>query len=359
MADMDGVDAPTVWVIRAGRPGEERDDFYLDHGLVGVGWGQLPDLTSVGSREDIAKLIRADRPNARNRSVGVRAGYLWRFRTEVRVGDVVVLPLTTTSQLALGVVTREYWYRENADPGKRHVVSVDWKRTEVPRTTLHPDLKDSLSGARSAVSAVRRKDRAWRFYQLMLEGRDPGIQLGQDGEAGGSDGAVDNEVADDAESEIDLESVGVARIQDYIAERFPRHRLSDLVAAVLEAEGFKTDVSPPGPDGGVDVFAGRGPLGLDRPHLIAQVKSSTSSANVTVVRELNGVLTDQDADQGLLVAWGGVTRDARREIRQKFFRIRLWNAEDLVEAVLRNYDKLDQEIQAELPLKQVWTLIED
>ena len=128
---------------------------------------------------------------------------------------------------------------------------------------------------------------------------------------------------------------------------------------MLEAEGFKTDVSPPGPDGGVDVFAGRGPLGLDRPNLIAQVKSSPSSASVTVVRELNGVLTDQDADQGLLVAWGGVTREAHREIRQKFFRIRLWNAEDLVEAVLRNYDKLDQEIQAELPLKQVWTLIED
>ena len=128
---------------------------------------------------------------------------------------------------------------------------------------------------------------------------------------------------------------------------------------MLEAEGFKTDVSPPGPDGGVDVFAGRGPLGLDRPNLIAQVKSSPSSASVTVVRELNGVLTDQDADQGLLVAWGGVTREAHREIRQKFFRIRLWNAEDLVEAVLRNYDKLDQEIQAELPFKQVWTLIED
>ena len=78
-----------------------------------------------------------------------------------------------------------------------------------------------------------------------------------------------------------------------------------------------------------------------------------------VVRELNGVLSSQDADQGLLVAWGGVNRPARREMRSQFFRVRVWDADDLIEAVVRNYDKLDKELQAELPLKRIWALVED
>lgn len=352
-------DRPTVWIIRAGRKGEERDDFYLDSGLAGVGWGQLPDLKSIQSREEIARLIREDRPNATNRSVGNRAGYLWRFRTDVCLGDVVVLPLSTTSEIALGVVTREYRYREDLDPGKRHVVSVDWKRTDVMRSTLARELRDSLSGARGTVSRVRKDDRAWRFHQLMLEGRDPGMGADLDTGAGDSKATAESDSTDDPETEIDLESVGIARIQDHIAQRFREHRLADLVADVLKAEGFVTEVSPPGPDGGVDIFAGRGLLGLDSPRLVVQVKSSASRVDAKTVRELDGVLSRQGADQGMLVAWGGITRPARQEMRSQFFRIRLWNAEDLVEAVLRNYDNLSTEVQAELPVKRVWSLVED
>lgn len=40
-----------------------------------------------------------------------------------------------------------------------------------------------------------------------------------------------------------------------------------------------------------------------------------------------------------------------------FFRIRLWNAAELVEAVLKNYEKFSEDLQAELPLKRVWALV--
>lgn len=30
--------------------------------------------------------------------------------------------------------------------------------------------------------------------------------------------------------------------------------------------------------------------------------------------------------------------------------------EDLVDQLLRNYDKLDEEMKAELPLKRIWTM---
>ena len=73
----------------------------------------------------------------------------------------------------------------------------------------------------------------------------------------------------------------------------------------------------------------------------------------------NGSLRGQNADQGLLVAWGGVNQPARREMRSQFFRVRVWDADDLLEAVFRNYDRLDKELQAELPLKRVWSLVEE
>ena len=39
--------------------------------------------------------------------------------------------------------------------------------------------------------------------------------------------------------------------------------------------------------------------------------------------------------------------------------MRLWNANDVIDAVCRNYDKLPEAIRAEIPLKQVWTLVRE
>ena len=46
-------------------------------------------------------------------------------------------------------------------------------------------------------------------------------------------------------------------------------------------------------------------------------------------------------------------------MRGQFFRVRVWGADDLIEAVFRNYHKFDKELQAEQPLIRVWTLIQD
>ncbi len=38
--------------------------------------------------------------------------------------------------------------------------------------------------------------------------------------------------------------------------------------------------------------------------------------------------------------------------------IRLWDADDLVRAVLANYERLPDAMQADLPLKRIWTLVQ-
>lgn len=303
------------------------------------------------------ELIRDTNPDDKKRSVSVQANQLWRFKTEVRVGNLVVLPLKTTGQIALGTVTREYGYRKDADPYARHVVSVKWKRTDLPRSEVGQDLLYSL-GSLLTICSITRNDGAWRLQQLMLGGRDPGRGSDPDLATERRDEALEDNTPE-AIGDVDLEEFARDRIRAFIGQNFTGHDLSRLVARVLQAEGFITETSPPGPDGGIDVLAGRGPLGLDTPRIVVQVKSGTTPVGASVLRELNGVLSTQGADQGLLVAWGGVTRTTRREQRDQFFRVRVWDAEDLMDAVFRNYDKFDEELQAELRLKRVWTLIED
>ncbi len=63
-----------------------------------------------------------------------------------------------------------------------------------------------------------------------------------------------------------------------------------------------------------------------------------------------------NADQGLLVGWGGFNQAVRAEALGDYFRVRLWDADDLVCAVEREYGRLPPTIRAEIPLKQFWAL---
>jgi restriction system protein len=116
-------------------------------------------------------------------------------------------------------------------------------------------------------------------------------------------------------------------------------------------------VSPPGADGGADIVAGQGSMGFDRPRLCVQVKSGHLPESVNILRELQGVMKNLGAEQGLLVSWGGFKDSVYKEARSLFFEIRLWDADQLLDALSANYERLSKEIQAELPLKRVWTFV--
>ena len=151
----------------------------------------------------------------------------------------------------------------------------------------------------------------------------------------------------------------VTRYLSTLGSRFPGHEFARLVEAVLQAEGYFTQRSPAGPDGGVDILAGRGSLGFEGPKLCVQVKATSSPVDVTVLRSLVGTMQSFSANQGLLVSWGGFTRDLEREARHSFFSVRLWHADDLVNGVCVNYDRLSEQIQSEVPLERIWTLVRD
>jgi restriction system protein len=54
---------------------------------------------------------------------------------------------------------------------------------------------------------------------------------------------------------------------------------------------------------------------------------------------------------------GGFTSKALQEARDAFFSIRLWDQGKLIEEMLRYYERFDDKLKAELPLKRIWTLV--
>jgi restriction system protein len=256
------------------------------------------------------KLVGEAFPNRPPAFHANHTGQLNALRNRIAVGDVVVLPLKTTGHLALGTVTRGYEYlASEPDATRRHSIGVDWTRTDVPRSAVKQDLLYSL-GSVMTICEISRNDGAWRLAQVLKTGQDPGARTGTATPDTASGVEVDQ--TDSAATEIDVVQVAADRIQVAIGERFAGHRLADLVAAVLTAEGYVCDTSPPGPDGGIDIVAGRGPLGLDKPTVTVQVKSQTAPVGIEVVNQLLGACAALQATQALLVAWGGLTRPARQ-----------------------------------------------
>ena len=169
MVDQQSSDGPRAWLIRAGRSGE-RDNFAIESRLACVNLGVVPDLTDISTRDEMRETVRRPDPDASDGKVANIAGQLWALRSRVRPGDIVVLPLKKTSQIALGVVTGGYRYRD--DPaGWHHAVAVDWKRTDVPRTAVRQDLLYSL-GALMTVCEIKRNDGAWRLQRILETGSD-------------------------------------------------------------------------------------------------------------------------------------------------------------------------------------------
>jgi restriction system protein len=138
-----------AWVIRAGRVGE-RDSWALQHGFSGGGWYEVPDLSTCLTRDQVSAVVTQTFAGEKQGTIYSFIGQLWALRSRIQPGDLLVMPLKTTRQIALGWVTGGYTYRaDEPDPTKRQVVTVDWKRTDLPRTSVKQDLLFTLGSAMS------------------------------------------------------------------------------------------------------------------------------------------------------------------------------------------------------------------
>jgi restriction system protein len=129
------------------------------------------------------------------------------------------------------------------------------------------------------------------------------------------------------------------------------HLFAHFTAHLLEAMGYRTKVSPEGPDRGIDIIAHRDPLGLEPPIIKVQCKSSEGKIGSPDVSGLLGTLGHNEL--GLFVTLGRFSSDAVNLGRDRP-NLRLIDGEELVDLILEYYDSLGVEFKRMLPMRQVY-----
>ena len=323
----------TAWVIRAGRAGENEDAF-IKQGVTAVGLGLKRSITEFTSREALRSCLTQS-----------QADQLWRFAKEMQVKDLVVLPRKRTREVAVGRITGEYGYQPNlVGDHVPHTRAVEWIVIDVPRSDFDRDLLNSL-GALMTISQPRA------FNAEMRIERVANTYLGSANDDQGGASATSHEaIGIDPNEEVDIDQEIKDRIVVRLRQKFAGTRLEHLVASILRASGYYVLETREGPDGGVDVVAGKGDLGFGSPRLCIQVKGRKGPVGLVEYDRLRGNIQGFGAQHGLLASLGGFTKAVRDRNAQSFFEIRLWGAEELAQRLLETYDSLPPDIHVDIPL---------
>lgn len=338
-----------AWLVRLGKFGET-ESRALETGELVTGW-EMEDLTPALTREATLAVLQRSFPDQKLGTLQNWAAQLNQLRNVIEPGDLVVTPLKTTGQIAIGRVTGAYQHIDE----KRPTRTVKWLRTDLPRESIKQDLLYSL-GASQTVCEISRNDAVKRLEVTAEKGADPGpTVIGLPASAR----ATQADVIDADEATISLARLARDQIEARIAANFAGHGFTELIAAILRAQGYQARVSPPGSDRGIDIVAGQGPLGFAGPRLVVQVKSGGIVADQPALQGLLGCIQDTHAEHGLLVSWSGFTGAVRQRANELYFRVRLWGREEILNALFSVYDHLPEDIRAELPLRRMWSLVTD
>jgi restriction system protein len=334
-----------VWLIRAGAHGEYEEKFITENRVYVTKDNLDVDLSKLKNKDELIKVMNEKYPDAKPKTIQNWASQVFPFAHAIQKGDLVILPLKTQPAIQIGEVTSDYCFDKKAGKPFYHWRTVKWIGEAIPRANFGQDLLYSF-GAFLSICRIQRNDAENRINNMRKNGWKPeslpGIGIAEE--------------TGDSDEYTNLEDLARDQIAQLISSRFKGHNLTRLVDAILRAQGYTTYLSPEGPDGGADILAGAGTLGFGAPRLCVEVKSGETPVDRSTVDKLLGAVTKFGAQEGLFVSWSGFKSNVHKEMATSFFRVRLWSQKELLEALLANYDRLDEDIKAELPLKRIWTV---
>ncbi|WP_063819345.1 hypothetical protein [Herbidospora cretacea] len=168
--------ATRAWLVRLGSTGE-REEAALSSGHVILGWSELDDLSGCELREDLATLVAQAYPEASKAVRSNWTGQLWRFTKEMRPGDFVVSPLKN-GKVAIGEITGDYLFDASAEPEFRQLRPVKWHRTNISKSVIKQDLRNSM-GSLLTVCGLTRFGAPRRIAHLAHHDSDPGPLAGE------------------------------------------------------------------------------------------------------------------------------------------------------------------------------------
>lgn len=347
-----------IWLIRAGSAGQFEQKF-IDECRVYVTWDNLDsNLSIMTEREQLIGALNKHDPDAKPKKIQNQASQIWPFAHSIQIGDWVVLPSKSQPVIHIGAVTGHYQFNAKGPNPYYHWRSVEWFAQDIPRSHFSQDLLYSF-GAFMTICRIKRNNAVERIQAMAENNWQPESNRAVLQASNNGNNQINNLVdiaTDDQQNEIDLEYPAKQQVVLLIEARFKGHELTRLIAAILKAQGYTTWKSPEGADGGADILASNGVMGFGEQTICVEVKSGTGTVDRPTVDKLLGAMSKFNSKHGLFVAWGGFKQNVQKELAVSFYRLRLWTQDDVLDQLFSCYDKLDDEIRAELPLKRVWTV---
>ena len=330
-----------MWMIRAGRGGENLDDF-VQKGVMGFGDPKLGKLSPTTTKDELLKLYATYYPEDKEGSRASWASQLTRFLGEVKVGDPVVTFDRDRRLYLLGKVTSEYQWQPDLVKGKPHLRRVEWSQ-QSPRDALSATTRNTLGSVLTIFKMGTDAAKDLLDHASPMGTSVPTLP------------APPKEAVKNAEVLGLLSAETFERANEFIEDQIDAldwKQMQELVAGILRAMGYRTRVSEPGPDRGVDVFASPDGLGLEEPRIFVEVKHRTRQVESKDIRAFLG--GRKKGDKCLYVSTGGFTKDAFYEAERSEVALTLVTLPRLRQLVVDFYEKVDAATQALVPLRRLY-----
>ncbi len=199
----------------------------------------MGDLSSAATREAIRDLYLQTYPSVKAGTAGGAIAMLFNFRSVMRPGDKVVSYNPQNREYLVGTIAGDYFYDPSQIPDYPNLRRATWEG-HVDRDRLPVASRNSLVRP-PTVFALNDEVQA-------------SITLEPDAETTTPEQPAAEEKAELEESREETVATAHELIKDQVI-RLDDSELEHLTAALLRAMGYRTRVTPKGPDRGVDVFA--------------------------------------------------------------------------------------------------------
>ena len=245
-----------LWIVRAGKQGD-RELAAIEQGRLLPGFLEVGDLRLFPDRNAILEHLVQVMPDGGRNRLRNFAAQLNQFAHTIQPGDLVMMP--------------QQGYRRRLDRRDYGRLHLQCRRSiqAFPSGKLVPGVRAAQHFQAGPAPFSRRVHDDLRGQAQLSVGSGacgPGDRNRSRvpvGEARPHLRATTRyEDADAEDYAVDIEDIANQQIVSLIKSEFAGHALADLVAEILRVEGYTTKVSPPGPDGGVDILATGGTLGL-------------------------------------------------------------------------------------------------
>lgn len=326
------------WMIRSGEGGRLFEDF--EKGYIAIGWQELGDIGALTTLEQFWNAYPKAFPLAKKGQLPNQISMIYKFRTVVNAGELVVTYDPESRNYLVGEVTGDYEYQPDLVGDYPHVRKVNWFG-KVSRDQLSQKVRNSLG---STLTLFALKDFVIRDLLAALHGESKSPAEVDEVEA-----EIDSELFQSSRQDTVNQSKEL--IKDKIVSLDP-DQMEQLMAAVLRGMGFRARVSPKGPDRGIDIIASPDGLGLQEPRIKVEVKHRGGTIGSQALRSFIGAL--RPGDRGIFLSTGGFTREARYEAERSNIPVTLVDIDTLAELIVDYYEDFDLDGKALIPLVRIY-----